>query len=421
MSRQILSRLDGSTLTLVVKRIKGKLYVYDEFRVPGLSRPKTIYIGPLEEMTRIYQIYKSLGKIEKLSKRDIRRLAKLLLEEYMKKISHVVNSKKQTKKNKSADAGPRGFEPRTTGLGVRFSCSGKMGVSYQKLTTTNTEGVPGVVDNLFPGDHVFSDDIVSGFYTWLLNKVEEDTARYYLNIINRYRCWIPSTQLKRKEKQAYRHFINFIYEKGLISHGKKSELLDHYKLGRSPKKKKGHKWIEDSVIIKMYNNTVGIYRLIYKIGYFSGARLAHIVEMLNTWSPHEKVQHPNDLFEPRLYCNEIFCRYFIYIRRGRKPCDYIYFPRQLLKDIEKSMVKLKYKEVKNWFSDHKVMFSLLRKYFEQRAKQTCKKHNIPHDAVKFILTRELSVSGAHYDDTRRWADQLYSILVKKLIEVIGFG
>ena len=87
-------------VTLVVKRIKGKLYVYDEFRVPGLPRPKTIYIGPLEEMTRIYQIYKSLGKIEKLSKRDIRRLAKLLLEEYMKKISHVVNSKKQTKKNK---------------------------------------------------------------------------------------------------------------------------------------------------------------------------------------------------------------------------------------------------------------------------------------------------------------------------------
>ncbi|GEM_PF-6139477 len=47
---------------------------------------QTFYIGPLEEMARIYQVYKSLGKVKKLTKRDLRRLARILLEEYMKRM-----------------------------------------------------------------------------------------------------------------------------------------------------------------------------------------------------------------------------------------------------------------------------------------------------------------------------------------------
>ncbi len=91
------------SLTLVVKRVKGRLYVYDEYRVDG--RPVTNYIGPLEEMARVYQVYKTLGKVERLSKRDLRRLAKMIVEEIAKKL-RVVNS---------MVAGPRGLEPRTSG------------------------------------------------------------------------------------------------------------------------------------------------------------------------------------------------------------------------------------------------------------------------------------------------------------------
>ena len=43
----------------------------------------TKYIGPLEEIARVYQLYKSLRKVERLSKRDIRRLARILLKEYL--------------------------------------------------------------------------------------------------------------------------------------------------------------------------------------------------------------------------------------------------------------------------------------------------------------------------------------------------
>ncbi len=48
------------------------------------------YIGPLEEMVRIYQIYKSMGKVEKLSERGLCRLVRTLLKEYERTIDRVV-------------------------------------------------------------------------------------------------------------------------------------------------------------------------------------------------------------------------------------------------------------------------------------------------------------------------------------------
>ncbi len=113
MVRQRIVQLGRNNLTIVVKKVKGKLYVYDEFRLNG--QVVTNYIGPLEEMTHIYQVYKSLGKVEKLSKRDLRRLAKMIVEEIAKKIT-VVNSQAKHSKKYKGQAGPRGFEPRVSGL-----------------------------------------------------------------------------------------------------------------------------------------------------------------------------------------------------------------------------------------------------------------------------------------------------------------
>ncbi len=104
-----------NSLTIVVKRVKGRLYVYDEYRLNG--KVVTNYIGPLDEMARIFQIYKSLGKVEKLSRRDLRRLAKMIVEELARKLA--VNQPQKTKIINREGAGPRGFEPRVSGLGGR--------------------------------------------------------------------------------------------------------------------------------------------------------------------------------------------------------------------------------------------------------------------------------------------------------------
>ncbi len=73
---------------MVVKVVKGRKYVYEQYRHGDIVVTK--YLGPLEGMVRVYRLYKSLGRVQKLSKRDIRRLAKTLLQEYDKAIMEAV-------------------------------------------------------------------------------------------------------------------------------------------------------------------------------------------------------------------------------------------------------------------------------------------------------------------------------------------
>jgi len=42
--------------------------------------------------------------------------------------------------------------------------------------------------------------------------------------------------------------------------------------------------------------------------------------------------------------------------------------------------------------------------------------NIPLDAVALIMSRGLTVTGAHYLNTREWADKLFGSYVKWLRE-----
>ncbi len=47
-----------------------------------------------------------------------------------------------------------------------------------------------------------------------------------------------------------------------------------------------------------------------------------------------------ELSEDRLECFDEFCRYRLRWKRGRKRCDYIYFPRYLLSKILKYIHKI---------------------------------------------------------------------------------
>ena len=44
-------------MAIMVKTIKGRKYVYEQYRHNG--RVVTRYIGPLDEMVRIYELYKA--------------------------------------------------------------------------------------------------------------------------------------------------------------------------------------------------------------------------------------------------------------------------------------------------------------------------------------------------------------------------
>ena len=113
-------------MAIVVEKIKGKKYVYEQYKMN--DRVVTRYIGPLEEIAKVYELYKR-GELGSITPRTLRRLSRLIAEEIVKKLENsVVNSKTLEKTKGELEenprepvAGPRGFEPRTTGLGGRRS------------------------------------------------------------------------------------------------------------------------------------------------------------------------------------------------------------------------------------------------------------------------------------------------------------
>ncbi len=106
MREKLLSK-EGITLTLVIKKVKGRLYVYEQFRQDG--RVVTHYVGPLEELVRVYQIVKS-GNYVNLTRRQLTTLARKIVEEYARKCG-VVNSTHKRSSNKREVAPGAGFEP----------------------------------------------------------------------------------------------------------------------------------------------------------------------------------------------------------------------------------------------------------------------------------------------------------------------
>ena len=57
-----------------------------------------------------------------------------------------------------------------------------------------------------------------------------------------------------------------------------------------------------------------------------GARLKHILRMVETWSPEEVVKHPTGEFEPRLALGDGWAIFYLGVREGSKRADSIYFP-----------------------------------------------------------------------------------------------
>ena len=100
-----LTIVGGVTLTLVVKKVKGKLYVYEQFRVS--SKVITKYVGPLEEIVRLYQIARIKGRVNyKLSKKELKFIAKELAKTVVNLVERL-----SEKWRRGRDLNPRGGTP----------------------------------------------------------------------------------------------------------------------------------------------------------------------------------------------------------------------------------------------------------------------------------------------------------------------
>ncbi len=107
-------------MALVVKRVKGRKYVYEQYRVDG--KVVTRYIGPLEEIVRVYELWKA-GQAGQINKRLIRYYARQLAREIENRlVNHSKPDRQKAERNedfKEELVRRPGFEPGITGLGGR--------------------------------------------------------------------------------------------------------------------------------------------------------------------------------------------------------------------------------------------------------------------------------------------------------------
>ena len=392
--RQKLTTHKGVELAIVVKRVKGRLYVYDQAKVNG--EVVTKYIGPLEEMARLYQMVKhevvnhASVVNYRLTPRLLRRLAKAIAEE-------VVNSlkDKQNKPNNppsswwargDSNPGPPPCEGGCEG--------GEGGFSEGRV---NYSGVRPPLDN----------SLLSGFSEWLVGRVSPATAEYYVAVVSRGE-WPPR---KRKHVIAWRNYVKYLASASVIDPLTKMGYLDTLSVG-------GRARTRYAAAVKV--ETIRQYRdklvradlehvYLFLLG---GTRLSHTYRMLASWSPDEVVEQPTGELEQRLYCSDSFCRYYLGIKEGSKRVDYVYFPTT-----EPGPLSLSYRQLKDKLRKLGVQAKLFRKFANQRMIDLAFRNNIRVDAVNLIMSRELTVTGAHYLVTRKWADLLFSIYTKWLKEV----
>jgi intergrase/recombinase len=152
------------------------------------------------------------------------------------------------------------------------------------------------------------------------------------------------------------------------------------------------------------------YYALYRLMLESGARLEHALRMLAGWRPEEQVEIPGYGFTERLVCfpEKGFCRYYLGLREGNKPCEWLYFSREtlmLLQDAGLPGKQLRRELVSRYARRH----GLVRpKYLRKIAWQLMRK-TMGYEAAAFAQSRfgELRVSERRYSDLLGGTDQVY--------------
>jgi len=163
------------------------------------------------------------------------------------------------------------------------------------------------------------------------------------------------------------------------------------------------------------------YYVLYRLMLESGARLKHAIQVLRTFSPDEVIEiREIDMVTKRLVCFEKHCRYFVGIRGGQKPCEWLWFSTETLKLLEKYRgAKIDRKDLWEYVSRHNLVRSkILRKVSWRILTEV-----IPDkDVARFIQSRfgELRISEARYGDLLSKADVWYPKVLEKLRE-LGFS
>ena len=164
-----------------------------------------------------------------------------------------------------------------------------------------------------------------------------------------------------------------------------------------------------------------LYYIVYRVMLESGARFEHVLRMLESWNPGERVEIPGtSIITGRLVCfgEREFCRYYMGLREKTKPCEWIYFSTETLKLLSQIVPKhINRHQGRKYARRHGLV---LPRYMRKVAWRLMVK-TMPREVARFIQSRfgELRVSEARYEDLLGEADDAYPAYLRVLREVFG--
>ncbi len=289
-------------------------------------------------------------------------------------------------------AGRTGFEPATTGLKA-----------------------------LNRGVHLVWSHNKEQFWEWLSERVEKHdltlkTAKSYYSQLEKFfkkhrihsrrelRDAYEATGKNKHLGNALRNFFNFLEDQEIISSTEAFEWKQFIKLKKSNVREV---FITDEEIREAYKVIKEKYgelgELVFKVTYFTGLRLTHVVEFFNNL----------DTFEMYVI-NDKVARFSVSkISKGTKPAFVAYMPLELARRIYP--VRLTYEMAKNRTRYGKVSTNTLRKWFYT----FLAKQGVRDSVIDFIQGRgAIKIGTKVYLQKLVLADEAYSRVLPDLKKVL---
>ncbi|WP_290596671.1 MULTISPECIES: integrase [unclassified Archaeoglobus] len=253
------------------------------------------------------------------------------------------------------------------------------------------------------------------FKNWLMSRVRQEkltekTAMDYMSVLDRnedkLEVYLPfdleNIEIKKGLALALRNFLNFLEDRDV-------EKINGYSIDKWRKKiviptaKAQEIYITNKELQEAYENLRGkkpIYRTIFKMLVFSGARLKHVYDALKSFDLEKVVIVDN------------IARYPItHLTKGAKKGYWLYFPAEFVEELKKAKVNQGYKSIQKGLMHGRVNAETIRKW---HFNFMIIENDVPESVADFIQERRpATVGSAHYLNKIKSADKEYKKIVDK--------
>ena len=244
-------------------------------------------------------------------------------------------------------------------------------------------------------------------------RLNERTAKDYMNYLRKmegktvnYDLYLKISSNKWMVK-AVRIYLDYLFKRNEIDWGELQRLKSVFKV-RTVRQVNNHRVNPEDLVEVMYDERLRPEELlIFRVLMYGGIRLSEAIKLINEFD------------EARLECFGSYCRYELFWSRGRKRCDFIYVPTELIKENREykgAFTGRKYVSITRYFHrKYGVRAKLFRKLFYRLCRQVCDK-----EICDFYQSRisRLTVGDIYYDDLLSRADKEYPKVVERINQVI---